>query len=217
VTSASNTFSGVLTGVTFTATKLQTGVTLSMSADSGALADRVQTMVSAANGALTEIGNQTSYDASTKKAGPLLSDLSVQSVRQNVLSAAAGGDDQYGSFKQFGVQLDSSGKLTFDRNTFLAAYQADPAKTKSAVGDGLASKLDTLAAAASNSTTGTLTLAVQNRDTEVRGLNKQIADWGVRLKTRQDTLQRQFANLEVALGKMKDQSNWLAGQLAGLK
>jgi flagellar hook-associated protein 2 len=29
-------------------------------------------------------------------------------------------------------------------------------------------------------------------------------------------LKTQFANLETALGKLKDQSSWLSGQLAGL-
>ena len=37
-----------------------------------------------------------------------------------------------------------------------------------------------------------------------------------RLATRRLALQKQYAGLEVALGKLNSQSTWLAGQLAGL-
>ena len=52
--------------------------------------------------------------------------------------------------------------------------------------------------------------------TLVKSYNDQIADWDVRLQARRQGLQKQFADLEVALGKMKDQSSWLSGQLASL-
>jgi flagellar hook-associated protein 2 len=47
-------------------------------------------------------------------------------------------------------------------------------------------------------------------------LTSSIAAYDVRLAKRQETLKAQYAALEVALGKLKDQSNWLAGQLASL-
>ena len=66
------------------------------------------------------------------------------------------------------------------------------------------------------SVTGSLTTAIQGRNSLVTSLNDQISDWDVRLTDKRAALQKQFAALEVALGKMKDQSSWLAGQLAGL-
>jgi flagellar hook-associated protein 2 len=47
-------------------------------------------------------------------------------------------------------------------------------------------------------------------------MQKSIDDWDVKLQSKQDALTRQYAALEVALGKMKDQSSWLAGQIANL-
>ena len=61
-----------------------------------------------------------------------------------------------------------------------------------------------------------LTSLTQNHNTMLHSLNDQIDDWDVRLATRQQSLQRQYSNLEVVLGKLKDQSNWLASQIAGL-
>ena len=81
---------------------------------------------------------------------------------------------------------------------------------------GLAQQLDTVAKGATDPITGTLTAAIKGGNTQITSLNRQIADWDVRLAARQQALQRQFTNLELALGKMKNQSNWLSGQIAGL-
>ena len=45
---------------------------------------------------------------------------------------------------------------------------------------------------------------------------KELTDWTNRLAIRQQTLNSQFTAMEVALGKLKDQGNWLSGQIANL-
>jgi flagellar hook-associated protein 2 len=57
---------------------------------------------------------------------------------------------------------------------------------------------------------------IQRRTATISDLNDQVSAWDVRLDLRQQALQRQFTNLEVAMGKMQEQSKWLAGQLATL-
>jgi flagellar hook-associated protein 2 len=59
-------------------------------------------------------------------------------------------------------------------------------------------------------------MAINGRQRQIDQLGDSIADWDVRLAIRQQTLQKQFSDMEVALGKLRDQSNWLAGQLASL-
>jgi flagellar hook-associated protein 2 len=230
VSSSTNAFTGVLPGVTFTATRLQTGVTLSVTSDTGKLADRMQSLVDAANAALTDIGSQTAYDPATRTGKPLAGNFTVRQLEQSLLSSVSNGKALYGSFKQLGVALDRGGKLTFDRAAFLTAYQADPAKTQAAVttgladptkippvlATGLADLLQTVAKAATDTTTGTLTLAIQGRTATVKSLNDQIDGWDTRLASRQAALQHQYASLEVALGKLKSQSSWLSGQISTL-
>lgn len=216
VSSGTNAFTGVLPGVTFTATRVQAGVTVTATSDTGKLADRMQSLVDSANAALTDIGSQTAYDAGTRSGKPLAGNFTVRQLEQGLLSSVSNGAATYGSYKQLGVALDRSGKLTFDRTAFLAAYQADPGKTQTAVETGLASRLATVAKTATDTTTGTLTLAIQGRTNAVKSLNDQIGGWDVRLTTRQSALQRQYANLEVALGKLKSQSSWLSGQISSM-
>jgi flagellar hook-associated protein 2 len=118
----------------------------------------------------------------------------------------------YGSFKQIGIQTDKTGMLTFDKAAFVAAYTADPAAARAAVTDGLGETLNALA----TSSNTTITSVIQSGNNTVRMLNDQVSDWDIRLQSRQEALQKQFANLEVALGKMKDQSSWLTSQIAAL-
>lgn len=81
---------------------------------------------------------------------------------------------------------------------------------------GLAAKLAAIAERASDSTAGTVTAAVKGRTTKIDSLEDAIAGWDVRLSQRRDSLERQYAALEVALGKLQNQSSWLASQIAGL-
>jgi flagellar hook-associated protein 2 len=216
ISSGTNTFTSVLPGVTMVAAKVQDNVTITVTSDTAGAASKMQDVVDAANAALAEIAKYATYDATNKKAGPLLSDSLMRSLQQQVLGAVTGGATDFGSFKQLGLETNRSGRLTFDRGAFVAAVQKKPDAVKNAVGQGLAVGLEDIATKASNSVDGTITLAIKARDGVIRDLNTQVSNWDIRLSGRRKALERQFSNLEVALGKLKDQSNWLAGQLASL-
>jgi flagellar hook-associated protein 2 len=105
-----------------------------------------------------------------------------------------------------------------------SATKFDPGWDKA---NGLASKLLTVALQASEgvklptdsadtSKQGTLQGLIQRRTDSIKTLNEQVSAWDVRLDLRKSALQKQFSNLEVAMGKMQQQSSWLAGQLANL-
>jgi flagellar hook-associated protein 2 len=81
---------------------------------------------------------------------------------------------------------------------------------------GFAAKLEALAQRASDSADGSITSATKRRTSTITQLNNDIENWDVRLASRRSTLERQYSALEVALGNLQNQSNWLAGQLAGL-
>jgi flagellar hook-associated protein 2 len=63
---------------------------------------------------------------------------------------------------------------------------------------------------------GTIEGLIKRRNDSIKSLNEQVSAWDVRLDMRKSALEKQFASLETAMGKMQQQSSWLAGQLAGL-
>ncbi|GGL01061.1 hypothetical protein Ppa06_69760 [Planomonospora parontospora subsp. parontospora] len=237
VTSGSNTFTGVMQGVSLSVSKVETGVTVTSSPDSDAVASKMQAFVDAANAALSEISNQTSYNSVSKTKQPLTGNFAVRQITQTILGQVGNGQTDYGSFSQIGVQLDKGGKLAFNREKFLKAYAADPDAVKNAVTAkdpviegrvdaqgkpvpktevtgmmGLAEKLSIIA---NNSTNG-ITSAIKGGENTITDLNKRIDAWDLRLEKREEALRKQFSGLEVALGKLNQQSSWLAGQIASL-
>ncbi|SDY80905.1 flagellar hook-associated protein 2 [Micromonospora pattaloongensis] len=63
---------------------------------------------------------------------------------------------------------------------------------------------------------GLLTGLIQRRNDFVKDLNKQVESWDLRLDKREAALKKQFSGFEVTLGKLRQQSSWLSGQLASL-
>jgi flagellar hook-associated protein 2 len=214
VSSPTNTFANVLPNVTFTATREQLGITIGVTADLDGTAGRIQSLVDAANGLLAENDKQAVLGGEGRTAGPLSGDAMVRALSSKVLSSIAGGVTNYGSLAQLGIELTRTGRLTFNADKFKSAMQANPAKVQTALTDtdGLANSLIKVTDAAKSN----IDSAMKTRTTDVRGLTGQISEWDERLKVRQSSLQRQFTAMEVALGKMKDQSSWLAGQIAKL-
>ncbi|MDO9377680.1 MAG: flagellar filament capping protein FliD [Nocardioidaceae bacterium] len=97
--------------------------------------------------------------------------------------------------------------------TFTAS---DPASGTLVFTQGLAARLASVASRASDATDGTVTGSIKNRTSAIDDLGEQITGWDVRLAARKVSLERQYAALEVALGKLNNQSSWLSGQIAQL-
>ena len=63
---------------------------------------------------------------------------------------------------------------------------------------------------------GAATRAKASADAQSKDLGTQIDAYQVRLDAREARYRQQFASLETLLGKLRDQSSWLAGQIASL-
>ncbi|HET7327463.1 MAG TPA: flagellar filament capping protein FliD [Nocardioidaceae bacterium] len=292
VHSSTNTFSGVVTGldvILASETPAGTAVAITVGRDAEAMTEQVEAMVEAANAALADISRLTAYDSTTERAGQLVGDTTLRSLSSDLISSVTSGVDGK-SLAAVGIEIDRSGRVTFDAEKFAAAYAADPAgvsaqftgtATWSGTGEvtmvgaawrtapgphtveatttggtidgrpatvsgtvltgadgtgaaglaitvtgtasgtltytqGFAARLAAVAERASDSTVGTVTSAINGRTSMVDSLEDAIAGWDVRLDLRRQALTRQYAALEVALGQLQNQSQWLAGQIGSL-
>lgn len=221
VTRASNTISDLIGGVTLTLSKADAATTLTVdvAGDAAGTADAVAKMVDSVNAALADIRKHTAYDTALKRPALLTGDGLLRGLQQQALGAATGGG-------LAGVSVTREGTLSFDRTAFLDRYAADPAGTRAMLGGttadpGVAERLRAVADQATRSASalggpGLLTSAIAGNEEAIRGLTSSIASWDARLTQREAKLRRQFATLETALGKIQQQGQWLAGQIAGL-
>jgi flagellar hook-associated protein 2 len=225
VTSATNTFADLLPGGAITVTaETTTAVTISVVADPEAVAAKVQSFVDAANAALAEIRKHSN---SSSAGAVLKGDLTLSRLTGDILGAVSRAVGTDGSAGTAGVQLKRDGTVTFDKPTFLAGLQSNPEKTQRlftgtpAAGtipavEGVSQRMQAVAKAATDATTGSLTSLAQGKDALVKDFQERIDDWDVRLAARRETLTRQFTAMETALSSLKQQSSWLAGQLSSL-
>jgi flagellar hook-associated protein 2 len=244
ITSATNTFSDVLTGTSFTVSQQATTATISVTSDPDAVAGKVAAVVNAANAVLAKIKANT--DSSTGSTAPLKGDYSLTSLAGQVLNAVSSmvgtsvldtnGNPMTSSAGSNGLQLTKDGTLTFDASAFKTAFAANPKLVQSvfsgsyAAGtdntlntpddtittDGVGARLKTLATMASDAATGMLTGLANGQDSRAKDIQAQIDDWTSRLALRQQTLTAQFTAMETALGTLKNQSSWLTSQINSL-
>lgn len=241
-TSSSNTFNELLTGVSVTVSAVSptptgsttpTPTTITVSNDTSAVTGKVQSLITAANAALSAIHDAT--DSSEGSDAPLKGNWTLTNLAQNILSqvsSAVGGK----SPSTVGIQLDKDGAITFDAAAFSSALAADPTLTQKIVGgstgagkdnvdhtpddtvdvDGIAARLSVLAEGASDSATGMITTMANSQDAQAKDIQSQIDAWTLRLQQRQDTLTAQFNAMETALGTLQSQGSWLSSQIASL-
>jgi flagellar hook-associated protein 2 len=215
-TSSSNTVASLVTGVDVTLQRTGTS-TVRVAADTTATVDAVKALVTAANDAIAEVKKQTSTGTGTR--GALASDSLVRSLAERVqtaFSTALGGVNA----AAIGVQTSRDGTLVLDEAKLQDAVRSDPALVRGLVAPqdgsaGIGQRLRDVVKSATG-TDGFLTSSVQGRERTTKDLQAQIESWDRRLEIRKATLQRQFSALEVSLGRLQSQSNWLSGQLSGL-
>ena len=90
VTSSSNTFSTLISGVTFSVSKLASNVTISVASDSTSISNKVSALVNAANTALAEINGDSAQGA------VLQGRSDVRSLAMGIASAVSSGTGRSG-------------------------------------------------------------------------------------------------------------------------
>lgn len=159
VTSASNTFSDLIPGLTVTAKAVSTTpVTVTVADDVEALVTKVQALVDAVNEVRNEVNTRTAYNAEKQQAASLVGDPTARRLTQDlvrsVTDAVAG--NSLGSAGIAGVSVDRFGKVTFDTTKFRTAYETNPSAVQSLFSQTVSSTGDvTFLTAGDRTTAGT--------------------------------------------------------------
>lgn len=214
-TSASNTFADITPGVTLTLSPSATGsADVTVTHDPASRTAAVKAFVEEINGVIGQIATLSAASSTAK--GVLAGDSAVRRVAGALHDTLYPADGT--SLATVGIEVDRSGKFTFDEAAFAAAYAADPDAVAAAFtgATGFAGRVEEAARVASDKYEGTLTSAITGRNRTIERLNKSIESWDDRLALRRTTLERQYTALETTLSGLHAQSSWLSSQLASL-
>jgi len=233
----SNSSTALLPGANVTLQGLGS-TTITVSPDATTAAADMTAMVAAYNSAVQAVSTQLNQ-------APASSSASSSSTSSNPLQGAFIGDPllqrtqdlltttvvntrmssgQTRELSQLGLTLTSASPgapqtLTFDQNTFIAAYQSDPTGVQALVagnGTGVADNLYQAINGLVDPTSGAYTLQLQG-DTKSEGdLGTEITNMQAQLTQQQTAMQTQYANLEATLGAMQAQASQLSGTFAAM-
>lgn len=225
-TSSTNTFTGVLTGVSFTVSQASaTPVTLTVATDTTGITNKVKALVDALNavgGQLdTDLGTTT---GSTSTAGSVLGgDFTLRTLQQTLANGIAQGSGipnaatgaSSTSYDAIGISLDKNGTVTFDADKFSSALSSDPASANQLV-EALSSSYSQIAWQATAPASGAISQAINGTNDTIANLNSDIADWTTKIADKTAQLNAQFSAMEVALARLQSQQTSLTNALKQL-
>jgi flagellar hook-associated protein 2 len=233
VTRSGNTVTDVLAGVSLELKQSDPTktVTVTTTRDTEAAKAAIQGLVDAVNGVLSTLKDLTKYDAASKKAGVLQGDDTARKLmmelRRALSDTVAGLTGTYTAASSVGVSLTSDGLTKLDPTKLQKAFDTDYAAvarlfSDTAGADGITGALggvltwaegDKLATdpAAARGALGRARDSISGEGGEIKRLDRRIADFELRLNSREVTLRRKFSGLETALANVQSQGTWLAG------
>ena len=225
ITSSANTFTDLMPGVNVTVSQPTTGpVTVTVGEDNEAQADAVAEVVDAINAFLERADQATAANPGADP-GILFGNSAVRRTRDALLQAVTAGvfSSSFEAASLAGITVTREGRLEFNRAEFIDASETDRGELErlfvAPTGDTDLGILDRIVQAAEEATStgsGRLWSEAEATKSRIERWGDQIDAYETRFELREATLRRQYAALEVALGALSEQSNYLASQLAGL-
>lgn len=217
----SNTFSDVLTGVTFNL-KAAGSATITVTDDADAIVKKVQALVAAFNDAVKFVAGESEVtktkDGSDVTVGSLANSSTakrlIDQLHSTFSEAVTGAPTQYVNLSSVGLATQSDGSVKFDESAFRAALTANPTAVAqvfagNGTGAGVATDLSTLVTNATGAS-GAITIGTNALNNGVQTLQDQIDAADRAAKQVETGLRAQFTALETLVGSLQSQSSFLA-------
>jgi flagellar hook-associated protein 2 len=221
ISSATNTVTGVLQGVTLNLAGANPGetVTLSVQPDAGAATSAINQFVTAYNQVVSDLNSQFAVNPVTGNAGILSNDSTLSLVQDQLFGAI--NFSQSGTVANLGsiglnlqndgtIQVDSASLANSLQSNF-AAVQTFFQSTTARVGQALNSALSNL----TDATAGPIALDLQGISQQSSDITSQVADIQYNLSVEQQNLVNKYSQVNVVLEQLPVLQQQISQQLAG--
>ena len=212
VTSATNSVSGALAGVTLDLTGLGT-TTLDVATDTSSIKEKISDFVDAYND--FSLFMQQQFSVGGGPAGPLAGDFIGRQASSEIRQVlrGSGGGGAFGNLVEIGISFDRTGSLTIDDAVLQDALESSPSDVetlfRSETGDtGILDRMDNALQGYLGSS-GLLTSVEERIDDAIGSLNQRIATMEERLVLREQELRQQFTAADQAISSLNAQMDSL--------
>jgi len=235
ITRSSNQITDAISGATINILKSGNS-TVAVNTDGDKVAKKIQAFVDAYNDVVSLVTDNLKKPSDKTKMNPLQGDSVLKEVSDRlytILNGLVNTSAGKGMLAQVGLTIDKgvtkadllTKKIAFDQDLFKEKLATDPNfvkdlfkadDTSAANFDGVARILNEQLQEWTSSTSGLLTSKIAGYDAEVKMIDDRMTAMDLRLTMKEEQLKKQFTAMEVALSKLKNEQNWLAGQFAAL-
>ncbi len=224
VTSSSNTFSGVMPGVTINAVSADTANTydLTISRDTAAVKTKVKDLVAALNAYKTTYDFLTEVDLEAQEAGLLTGDATARTINTQisriVTSSVTQGTGNYSSLARIGITLSREGRYELDEDDLNTALNDDfDAVAELIAGDnGIAKALDDKLDSFLQSD-GIIAAVNDTLDSQLKDIAEQRTALDLRIESVEARLRKQFTNMDIIVAQFNNTGDFLTQQLEAIK
>ena len=224
ISSASNTVSNVINGVTLNlgSASPDTPITINVSPDATQATTAINNFVTAYNTVVNDFNSQFNVASDGSGGGPLEADNSVSQAQSLLLGAAAysiTGNNGIVNLASIGVNLNDDGTLSVDSGTLSSALASNFSSVQNLLqnatngfAQNLSSVIDTLNAPS----TGILTVDSQGISSTSQDLTQQIDDLQAALTVQEQNLTTVYANVNTTLQELPLLESETSQQLAAI-
>jgi flagellar hook-associated protein 2 len=212
ISSATNTVTGAISGLTLNLQNAAPNetVSLTLTPDTTDIQTAVSNFVIAYNQLVTDTSASVTYNSSTSAAGPLLSDSSAQNFYSDLLSASnysGGSSSLLNTLTALGITTTSKGTLTLNTATLNSALQSNPSAVseffQGADGTGgFAAALTKTLNSYTDASSGAFTVDLNSIASESSDLTDQINNLEIYVTSQQSILTTQYNNADIALQQL---------------
>jgi len=130
MTRSTNTVSDITYGMTVNLLKDAGSANISITQNRDQIATELGTMVSSYNTLMKQLDDDTSYNVQTGVAGIFNGDNTIKDISRQITKIITSVDSKGYSLPQYGISLDKTGVMSFDKSVFTTKMDADPDGTE---------------------------------------------------------------------------------------
>ena len=224
ISSATNTVTGAVPGLSINLANAAPGVAvgLSVSPDATQITSALTQFVTDYNSSLALVNSQFSYSSSTSSQGVLGSDPTLRSLQSTLMQAisytAPGSTSGVSTLASLGISMGDDGSLTLDTAKLASVVQNNPDAVQTFVQgpslNGFANALVNQLSQFSNPSSGAFTVSLRSTKTQISDLTTQISTYDSTYVANQKTLlTSMFSKAEIALQQLPTQMKQIQAEL----
>jgi flagellar hook-associated protein 2 len=216
ISSATNTVTGVVPGVTLNLLSADPGVEVSLgiAPDTSQIQSALQQFVTDYNTVVSDLSSQFTFSGTSE--GPLASDSTVRNLQSDVLSALdytytpASGTTTVPNLSSLGISVDNNGQLSLDTSTLQNALQNNFSDVQNFFQgtslNGFANSFDQQLTSFISPADGAFTVDLQSMNSQYTDLQSDISDFQTNyIAPLQTQLQADYSKAEIALQELPNQ------------